>query len=101
MHGRKRLIGALVGLLLFIAFALGLVQLPSAAAFAGDGLGVAVVTIVLVLVIIIVALSGAVATARHMKRDPSARTPTAIVGTAVGAMIGVGFIAPLLIAILR
>lgn len=101
MHGRKRLIAALAGLLLFVAFALGLVQLPTAAAFAGDGLGVAVVTIVVVVAIIIAALSGAVASARHMMRDPGARTATAVLGTAVSTLIGVGFIALVLAAILR
>lgn len=101
MHGRTRLIVALVGLLLFIAFVLGVVQLPTAAAFAGDGLGVAVVTILFVVAIIIAALTGAFASARHMTRDPSARTATAFVGTAVSALIGIGFIALVLATLLR
>lgn len=101
MHGRKRRTGALLGLLLFIAFVLGIVQIPTRAAFAGDGLGTAVVTMLLVLAIIIAALSGAIASVRQMGRDPSTRTATAVMGTAVSAMIGVGFIALVLLAILR
>lgn len=101
MHGRKRFIVALSGLLLFIAFVLGIVPIPTSAAFAGDGLGVAVATMLLVLVIIVVALSGAIASARHMTREPSARTPSAVIAAAVSTMIGVGFIALVVLAIVR
>jgi hypothetical protein len=101
MHGRKRLIGALSGLLLFIAFVFGLVPIPTSAALVGDGLGVAVATMLVVLIIIIAALSGAVSSAKHMMQEPSARTPTAVIGTAISTMIGVGFIALVVLAIGR
>lgn len=101
MHGRKRLTVALIGLLFFIAFVLGIVPIPSRAAFAGDGLGVAVATLIFVLVIVIVSLSGAISSAQHMKRDPGARTASAVLGTVVSTMIGIGFVALVAAAILR
>lgn len=101
MHGRKRLAGALIGLLLFIAFALGVLPIPTAEAFVGDGLGGVVVGIVLVLAIIIASLSGALARARHMMSDPGARTPTGVMGAVVAAIVGVVFVALVVAAILR
>ena len=101
MHGRKHLAGALIGLLLFIAFALGILPIPTAEAFIGDGLGGAVVGILLILAVIIASLAGAIASARHMMRDPSTRTRTAVMGAAVATIIGVGFVALVIVAILR
>lgn len=101
MHGRKRRFGALVGLLVFIAFVLGLIQIPSRAAFAGDGLGTAVLAMLFVLVIIIVSLSGAIAGARHLMREPATRSATAFVSVVGSAIIGVGFIAMVVIAVVR
>ncbi|MBC8086353.1 MAG: hypothetical protein H7Z40_03750 [Phycisphaerae bacterium] len=99
MHGRKRRIGTLIGLLFFVTFAWGLVPIPTSAAFVGDGLGVAVGTALLVLAIINAALSSAVASARHMTREPSARTPSAVIGTVAITMIDVDFVALVVLAI--
>lgn len=102
MYGRRRRIGALIGFLIFTAFVLGIFQpIPTPEALDRDGFGAAVPVILLVLAIVVVSLSGAFASGRHMMRDPSARTRGAMLGTAFSAMVGVGFVALFLLAILR
>lgn len=99
MHGRKRFVVTFIGLLFFIAFVLGL--LPTPGALIADGLGVAVPALLLIGVIIVASLSGAIASARQMMQDPTARTTTAVVGTILSVIVGIGFIAMVMLSVVR